>query len=127
MRLQNGLMFAIVLGAIPLIVVISATALISTGGATSAATSVSTAHSPPTTISSSTQSPSSGGTSVISIEAVTSSGTPLDREGYNMFMQLLQNNQVIGSCNAPCQFTVHDGQTYQINPGNWGGETFSHW
>jgi hypothetical protein len=68
-----------------------------------------------------------GGTSTISITAVNSAGQPLDRAGYNMFMELRQKGVIIRSCYAPCQFTVADGQTYQINPGNWGPEVFSHW
>jgi hypothetical protein len=65
--------------------------------------------------------------STLLINAVNSTGYPLNREGYNMFMQLLQNNRVVSSCYAPCSFTVHNGQTYEVDPSNWGHEIFSHW
>jgi hypothetical protein len=42
-------------------------------------------------------------------------------------MQLFQDGSIIASCYAPCSFTVHNGQTYQVNPNDWGPEIFSHW
>jgi len=67
--------------------------------------------------------PTPAGSSTISVNAVTSSGSAVT----GIYTTLWANGALVQSCFGPCTMTVANGQTYQVVVASFGSNVFSSW